>query len=326
MGKKVKNKPGSNKRRQQDKKRRQRQERIKAANRNTENFEYDFSNIGDRIFTLANRAENVEPAWVEVTPETVTAPDDLKALYSSYFNHEASRIYDVPGDTPAIQPILDMSKYHDRDTTPVNILRELFVLPPVDTIAARYGYAKKVADKSFFTGEYLTAQEVATRTGMSIEQVEEATKNNTLFKGRSGKKNRNAKDGYPVAQLNPDGTINPFVAELIKHTEETWRYFEDPYTSMYSTALKLTTKDLFTPCIGLGYVTPIQYVALGEDYLDAYLQARIGCIDYMDYEEATEALALRYAMEQALGVPDLYEMMHEHCPECNPNYHEEHAH
>lgn len=59
---------------------------------------------------------------------------------------------------------------------------------------------------------------------------------------------------------------------------------------------------------------------------DAYLQARIGCIDYMDYEEATEALALRYAMEQALGVPDLYEMMHEHCPECNPNYHEEHAH
>lgn len=95
---------------------------------------------------------------------------------------------------------------------------------------------------------------------------------------------------------------------------------------MYSTSLKLTFKDLFTPHIGLGYVTPIQYVGLGEEYLDAYLQARIGCIDYMDYEEATEALALRYAMEQALGVPDLYEMMHEHCPECNPNYHEEHAH
>jgi hypothetical protein len=319
MAKKIKNNTGN-------KKRRQRQERIKAANRNTKNFEYDFSNIGDRIFTLANRAENVEPAWVEVTPETVTAPDDLKALYGSYFNHEASRIYDVPGDTPTIQPILDMSKYHDRGATPVNTLRELFVLPPVDTIAARYGYAKKVADKNIFTGEHLTAQEVATRTGMSIEQVEEATKNNTLFKVQGGKKSRNANDGYPAAQFNPDGTINPFVAELIKHTEETWRYFEDPYTSMYSTALKLTLKDLFTPCIGLGYVTPIQYVALGEEYLDAYLQARIGCIDYMDYEEATEALALRYAMEQALGVPDLYEMMHEQCPECNPNYHEEHAH
>ena len=203
MGKKVKNKPGSKKRRQQDKKRRQRQERIKAANRNTENFEYDFSNIGDRIFTLANRAENVEPAWVEVTPETVTAPDDLKALYGSYFNHEASRIYDVPGDTPAIQPILDMSKHHDRGATPVNTLRELFVLPPVDIIAARYVYAKKVADKNFFTGEYLTAQEVATRTGMTIEQVEEATKNNTLFKGRGGKKKPQRKRRIPGGTAQP---------------------------------------------------------------------------------------------------------------------------
>ena len=202
MAKKIKNNTGSKKRRQQDKKRRQRLERIKAANRNTENFEYDFSNIGDRIFTLANRAENVEPAWVEVTPKTVTAPDDLKALYGSYFNHEASRIYDVPGDTPTIQPILDMSKLHDRGATPVNTLRELFVLPSVDIIAARYGYAKKVADKNFFTSEYLTTQEVATRTGMSIEQVEEATRNNTLFKVRGGKKNRNANDGYPAAQFN----------------------------------------------------------------------------------------------------------------------------
>lgn len=62
MAKKIKNNTGSKKRRQQDKKRRQRLERIKAANHNTQNFEYDFSNIGDRIFTLENRAENVEPA------------------------------------------------------------------------------------------------------------------------------------------------------------------------------------------------------------------------------------------------------------------------
>lgn len=74
MAKKIKNNTGSKKRRQQDKKRRQRQERIKAANRNTANLEYDFSNIGDRIFTLANRAENVEPAWVEVTPENRYSP------------------------------------------------------------------------------------------------------------------------------------------------------------------------------------------------------------------------------------------------------------
>ena len=317
MAKKIKNNTGSKKRRQQDKKRRQRLERIKAANHNTQNFEYDFSNIGDRIFTLENRAENVEPAWVEVTPETVTAPTDLKALYGRYFNHEASRIYDVPDDTETVQPILDMSKYHDRGATPVNTLRWLYELPTVDTIAARYGYAKKVADENFCTGALITAQEVVERTGMSVEQVEEATRNHALLEEPGG---------YPEAQFNPDGTTNPFVTELIKHTEETWRYFDDAYFSIYSTSLKLTAKDLFTPAVGLGYVTPIQYVALGEEHLDAYLQARIGCIDYMGYEEAADALALRYAMEQALGVPDLYEMMRENCPDCNPNYHEEHAH
>ena len=317
MAKKTKYNAGSKKRRQQDKKRRARQERIKAENRNAESFEYDTSSIADRIFTLKARTENVEPAWVEVTPETVTAPVDLKALYGRYFNHELSKIYEVPDDTQEVQPVLDMGKYHDRGVTPVNMLRWLIELPPVDIITSRYGYEKKVANEHFFTGERLTTQEVATNNGMTIEQVEEATRNHTLLKGH---------DGHYAAQFNADGTVNPHVAELLKHTEEAWRYFDNVYLSIHSTSLKLTFDDLFTPAIGLGYVTPIQYVALGEEYLEAYLEARIGCIDYMGYEQAYAALMLRYEMERALGVPDLYEMMRDNCPDCNPNYHEEHGH
>jgi hypothetical protein len=324
MGKKVKNKPGSNKRRQQDKKRRLRQERIKAANRNAENFEPDYSSLSDRVFTLEARAKNAEPTWVEVTPETVTAPDDLKALYGRYFNHEMERIYEVPGDTEQVQPVLDLCKKHDRGNTPVDMLRWFDELPDVDIITARYKYAKENQDGNVFTGEYLTTQEVAERAGMSIAEVEEAAKNNTLFKGRGGKKSRNGNDGYYAAQFNPDGSINPYVSELIKHTTGTFRAFKDAYTSMYSDKLKLTFTDLFIPCIGLGYVTPIQYVALGEEYLDAYLYAHIGCLDYMGFEEANEALALRYQMEAGLGVTDLYEFMEHQCPYCNPDGEHDH--
>lgn len=230
----------------------------------------------------------VSPVWVDVTPETVIAPSDLIRVASTLFNEDDRLEEPCNPDVATLRAHLNLYDETLSAKLPYHLFDALEAMPAQNIIEARIKYhnheVQAERDDSCFmltylTGACLSADEVSRNTGIPVAVLEQEADNlygrfiaDPEFEDANG----DYTFGFYAEQFNPDGTMNEHVAQLIPFIKE---YIQDDDGILVH---------LFNERLLLGYVSPIAYVSLGAEYLEAFKTAYKLSIDWARYYEGLE--------------------------------------
>lgn len=235
------------------------------------------------------RKENEPPVWVDVTPETVISPNDLVRVANILFN--GADLLEAPHnpDAATLRPYFNLYSGSLPDKPPYHLFDALEAMPAQNVIEARISFDKhemqagRVDDAyrmpTYLTGACLSTNEVSRNTGIPVAMLEQEADNlygcliaDPEFEDADG----NYTFGFYAEQFNPDGTMNEHVAQLIPFIKE---YIQDDDGIFVN---------LFNQRLLLGYVSPIAYVSLGAEYLEAFKTAYELSINWARYYEGVE--------------------------------------
>lgn len=230
------------------------------------------------MVTLHAQAATKPLSYITPTPDTVTPPEALYALYDNYFQYFARKGFVEPANAEQVRPVLDLlpapqpcGNEHPNQLpgwdTPVSLLSEIPGLPPIATLAARYRYAQAVfannsnpsSHPAVLTGDMLTPEEVMEKlelTEYRLEEYSDLTDDGYLLAVNTESGVR-----YPSKQFNPG------VGSLVQNLP-----------SIVTSGNNWAT--LFTPHVALGCVSPIEYAKVTPEHLSALLYAYYRCEEY----------------------------------------------
>lgn len=234
---------------------------------------------------MTKKSNKEEPTWVEVTPETVTSPTDLLRVANHVFD-ELRR--DMPivkyPELKAIKDTLDTlgealsweSLRPEQEGVLYQRLEPLEGLPSREIIDARINYymqewrARHVDHLSgiptFLSGSLLTADEVSRNTGIPKDELlsEVGSRESRFIADSEYAYNGGGESPrFYSEQFNPDGTLNERRANYISWVEGYYYEAEE------------IISDAFMPQVILGFVSPVAYVALSDEHLEACKKARM---------------------------------------------------
>lgn len=228
--------------------------------------------------TLHAQAASKPLTYITPSPDTVTPPEALYALYDNYFQYFARKGFVEPGNAEQVRPVLNLlptprtrgNEYPTQlpgGNTPSSLLTEITGLPPIATLAARYKYAQAVfannpnlnSHPAVLTGDMLTPEEVMEElelTEYRLEEYSDLTDDGYLLA-------INTENGvrYPSKQFNPG------VGSLIQNLP-----------SIVTNGNNWET--LFTPHVALGYISPVEYAKVTPEHQSALLYAYYQCERY----------------------------------------------
>ena len=238
--------------------------------------------------TLRDQAATMPLTYITPTPDAVTPPGALEALYYDHFQYFAHPNHKVPANTEQVRPVLDMlpmpSQAVNEDTeppagdTPVSLLVEIPGLPSVATLVARYRYMQAVytnnptpnTHPATLTGDMLTPQEVAEKLNITERRLEEYS--DLTSYGHLLAVNTENGIRYPARQIHPN------IGGLIQHVPR-------------SVVSGNNWATLFTPHVALGYVTPVEYARVSREHEAALAYAYHQFQSWVDDEAHMQAYA-----------------------------------
>lgn len=220
---------------------------------------------------MAEKSTKEAPVWVEVTPDTVTAPADLLRVANVVFDLlRAFRIDEDPDLKEAIEKALDWDTDAAKGKVPYHILEPLNALPSREVIDARIDYyrhemqAGRVDNMcgipAFFSGSMLTADEVSRNTGIPEDELlREADSFASRFVTDLEDEDADGNESprFYSEQFKLDGTLDDRKADYISAAGN---YFNDAPGFFH---------DVFSPQLILGYVSPVAYASLSDEHLEA---------------------------------------------------------
>lgn len=220
---------------------------------------------------MTKKGNKEEPAWVEVTPETVTPPADLLRVANLVF--DPLRAFEGTEDPrlKAIEEALDWDTYPAYRKVSYDALELLKALPSRAVIDARINYCKHEMQAgrvdhlsgnipAFFGGTLLEVGEVSRNIGIPEDELlREADSSESRFITDPAEEYFDSDDPprFYSEQFNPDGTLNERKANYI---QDAVQYYSEE-ESFYA--------DVFMPQTILGFVSPVSYAALSNEHLEA---------------------------------------------------------
>lgn len=220
---------------------------------------------------MTKKNDKEDPAWVEVTPETVTPPAYLLRVANLVYN--TMRAYEPTKDPrlKAIEEALDWGTYPDYRKAPYDALELLKAPPSREILEARINYCKHEMQAgrvdhlsgnipAFFSGTLLTVGEVSRNTGIPEDELlRQADSCYSRFITDPAEEDFDSDEPprFYSEQFNPDGTLNERKGKYIQEAVE---YYSEE-ESFYG--------DVFMPQMILGYVSPVSYAALSDEHLEA---------------------------------------------------------
>lgn len=230
------------------------------------------------MVTLHAQAVTKPLTYITPTPDTVTPPETLYALYDSYFQYFACKGFVEPANAEQVRPVLNLlptphllsNEYSNQlsgGSTPVSLLAEIPGLPPIATLATRYKYTQAVfannpnpnSHPAVLTGGMLAPNDVMEDLNLTeyrLEEYSDLTDDGYLLAVNTGN-----------GVLYPGKQFNPGVGSLIQNLP-----------SIVTSGNNWVT--LFTPHVALGYVSPIEYVKVTPEHRSALSYAYHRCQDY----------------------------------------------
>ena len=221
--------------------------------------------------TLYAQAAMKPLTYITPTPDTVTPPEVLYALYDNYFQYFARKRFVEPANAEQVRPVLDLlpapRQYGNEHPAQLPGGNTPVSLPPVATLATRYKYTQAVfannpnpnTRPAVLTGDMLTPEEVMEDLNLTeyrLEEYSDLTDDGYLL-------SVNTENGvrYPGKQFNPG------VGSLIRNLP-----------SIVTNGNNWVT--LFTPHVALGYISPVEYAKVTPAHQSALLYAYYQCERY----------------------------------------------
>lgn len=231
---------------------------------------------------MTKKSDKEELTWVEVTPETVTPPTDLLRVAELVFDtlRRGNPIFKDPELDTLGSPLSSLGEALSWDETRpewgglYQNLKPLERLPRREIIDARINYymqelqAGRIDDRynrpAFLGGTLLEIDDVSRNTGIPVDELlRETDSREPRFITDRWYEDFNSDEPlhFYSEQFNPDGTLNERKANYISYAAE---YYDDA-DGFFS--------DVFEPKVILGFVSPISYVALSDEHLEACKKA-----------------------------------------------------
>ena len=232
---------------------------------------------------MTKKSNKEEPAWVEVTPETVTPPADLLRVANLVFDtlRRGRPIFKDPELDTLGSPLSSLGEalswdgtHPEREGVLYQDLKPLERLPSREIIDARINYymqewhAGRIDNRynrpAFLGGALLTIDDVSRNTGIPVDELlRETDSREPRFITDRWYEDFNSDEPphFYSEQFNPDGTLNGRKANYISYAAE---YYDDA-DGFFS--------DVFEPKVILGFVSPVSYVALSDEHLEACKKA-----------------------------------------------------
>jgi hypothetical protein len=231
---------------------------------------------------MTKKSDKEELTWVEVTPETVTPPTDLLRVAELVFDtlRRGNPIFKDPELDTLGSPLSSLGEALSWDETRpewgvlYQNLKPLERLPRREIIDARINYymqewqAGRIDDRynrpAFLGGTLLEIDDVSRNTGIPVDELlRETDSREPRFITDRWYEDFNSDEPlhFYSEQFNPDGTLNERKANYISYAAE---YYDDA-DGFFS--------DVFEPKVILGFVSPVFYVALSDEHLEACKKA-----------------------------------------------------
>lgn len=231
---------------------------------------------------MTKKSDKEELTWVEVTPETVTPPTDLLRVAELVFDtlRRGNPIFKDPELDTLGSPLSSLGEALSWDETRpewgvlYQNLKPLERLPRREIIDARINYymqewqAGRIDDRynrpAFLGGTLLEIDDVSRNTGIPVDELlRETDSREPRFITDRWYEDFNSDEPlhFYSEQFNPDGTLNERKANYISYAAE---YYDDA-DGFFS--------DVFEPKVILGFVSPVAYVALSDEHLEACKKA-----------------------------------------------------
>lgn len=231
---------------------------------------------------MTKKNDKEELTWVEVTPETVTPPADLLRVAELVFDtlRRGNPIFKDPELDTLGSPLSSLGEALSWDETRpewgvlYQNLKPLERLPSREIIDARINYymqewqAGRIDDRynrpAFLGGTLLEIDDVSRNTGIPVDELlRETDSREPRFITDRWYEDFNSDEPlhFYSEQFNPDGTLNERKANYISYAAE---YYDDA-DGFFS--------DVFEPKVILGFVSPVSYVALSDEHLEACKKA-----------------------------------------------------